>query len=430
MNQSDCRRTVRFLKIAVLVLTGSALLPLAGAETRRVYRPTAAQLRLQEQSRQRQARIDAIRRQQAQQRPQTRPVQPAVRAPQQPQQKNVPAVRPSVPAPSPKPAARPVQIRYIMHQGSRFVLLGDVARYYGMQVLPVKQGVTLKSPRDQIALQFDKRQAAVNGTGIYLTCAPLVKARQVYLDEKDFQLVIDPVIRNAPLAKHPVRTILIDPGHGGKDKGAPGINGVLEKNIALTVAYQLAQRLGRMGYRVFMTRINDRTLSLQQRAAMCEKLKPDLFISVHCNSVTSNPKANGIETYAMTPLGAASTADSKKGTQAGAGNAHDRNNYRLAYEVQKKLLFQTKAADRGVRHARFFVLRNAVCPAILIETGFLPHAKEGRQLNRKAYQEKLVTAIASGVTAYAAAVRPKNPPVQPKPAVKPAAKPAAKRPGK
>ncbi|MBQ9336232.1 MAG: N-acetylmuramoyl-L-alanine amidase [Lentisphaeria bacterium] len=416
----DRSRAIRILPAAVLLLTGPMLLSVRGAETRRVYRPTAAQLRLQEQNRQRQARIDAIRRQQAQQRrPQTPQAQTRPTAQTQTRQaKPVQTARPAAPAPAAKAPAKQVQIRYIVHQSVRYVLVPDVARYYGMQVLPAKNGITLKSPRDRIELKYDKRQAAVNGTVIYLTAAPLVKKKQVYLDEKDFQLVIDPVIRNAPLKKHPVKTILIDPGHGGKDEGAAGVSGLLEKNITLAIGYKLAVRLGRMGYRVFMTRIKDRTLTLQQRAGMCEKLKPDLFISVHCNAVASNPKANGIETYAMTPQGAASTADSKKGTQAGAGNAHDRNNYRLAYEVQKKLPAHTKAADRGVRHARFFVLRNATCPAILIETGFLPHASEGKLLNRKSYQEKLVTAIASGVSAYAGAVMPPKTAAQPKPAAK------------
>lgn len=421
------RRSVLFLTMTVLVF---GLQIVRGADARRTYRPTAAQLRLQEQNRQRQARIDAIRRQQAQQRPASR-VQPQTQT-RNPQMKTVPARPAAVPAVPKKNAAAtpPPQFKSIQHQSERFVLLPDVARYYGMRVIPGKLGVTLKSRRDQIVLQFDKRQASVNGTMIYLTCAPLVKKNQIYLAEKDFQLVIDPVIRNAPLNRHPVKTVLIDPGHGGKDEGAAGTGGVLEKNVNLAIAYQLALRLSRMGCRVFMTRIKDRYLTLQQRTDMCGKLKPDLFISIHCNSVASNPKANGIETYALTPQGAASTADSKKGTQSYSGNAFDRNNYRLAFEVQKGLLAYTKAADRGVRHARFFVIKNSTCPAILIETGFLPHSSEGRQLNRKEYQDKLVSGIASGIAVYTGSVQPAKPAVQPaKPAVQ-TRPPAAKRPGK
>jgi len=405
--------TQLFSLMLSFLLSGIFVLP-ASAQTKRVYRPTAAQLRLEQQNREREARIQAIRRQQAAQMtataPGRTPVKPA----------NPPAVKPAPAARNTTPAAR---IRYIMYQSNRFVLVQDIARFYGMKITGTKDGITLRSPRDTVTLRFEKRLAAINGVSVYLTHAPLQRGALVYLDEKDFLLVIDPVIRNAPLWKHPLKTVLIDPGHGGKDKGAPGVAGLLEKNLTLAIARQLALKLRSRGCRVFMTRITDRQLTLQQRASMCEKLKPDLFISVHCNAV-ANRKSHGIETYAMTPQGAASTSDSKPVSQTGPGNACNRNNYRLAFEIQKNLLFHTRAEDRGVRHARFFVLRNAICPAVLIETGFITHPQEGLQLNRKAYQDKLVNGIVAGISGYARASRP---PVNPA-AAKPV--PAARRAGK
>ena len=386
------------------------------AETRRVYRPTAAQLRLEQQNRERARRIQAIRNQQA-------------------QKAKTGAVKPAAPAGKKPPAATAVpvpvvRIRYMWHQGTRFVLVQDVARYYGMKIFYYKQGLSLKSPRDTITLQYDKRLANINRTSVYLTHAPVLRGALVYLDEKDFQLVVDPVIRNAPLWKHPVKTILIDPGHGGKDQGAPGVAGLLEKNVTLSIAHKLALKLRQRGFRVFMTRINDRQLTLQQRVDMCGKLRPDLFISVHCNAV-GKKTTRGIETYAVTPQGAASTSDAKPVTTASAGNSFNRNNYRLAYEVQKNLLAFTRAEDRGVRHARFFVIRHAVCPAILIETGFLTHSKEGVLLSSPSYQDLLVSGITNGVVSYmnAACVPVKSvPAARPAPAAKtaPVAKPAGK----
>ena len=350
------------------------------ADTRRVYRPTAAQLRLEQQNRERTARIQAIRRQQA--------GKAAAQKRSAPLQKTAATGSPAV------------RIRYTWYKNRRFVLLQDVARYYGMKITYSKSGLTLKSPRDTVSLQYNKRQAVINQVTAYLTHPPVLRGALVYLDENDFQLAVDPVIRNAPLWKHPLKTILIDPGHGGKDQGAPGVGGLLEKNITLTIARKLALRLRKHGYRVFMTRINDRNLTLQQRAAMCSGLKPDLFISIHCNAV-SNRRTTGIETYAVTPQGAASTSDTKTVPQASAGNSFNRNNYRLAFEVQKNLLAFTRGIDRGVRHARFFVIRHAVCPAILIETGFLTHPKEGPLLNNPVYQEKIVNGIFCGVLNYA-----------------------------
>ena len=112
-----------------------------------------------------------------------------------------------------------------------------------------------------------------------------------------------------------------------------------------------------------------------------------------------------METFAMTPRGAASTSDKKPGRTTGPGNSYDKNNYRLAYEVQKKLVQGTKSPDRGVKHARFFVLRKAICPGILVETGFITHPKEGLNLSKSSYQEKIIASIVSGINSYAAAAK-------------------------
>ena len=358
------------------------------AESRRVYRPTAAQLRLEQQNREQTQRILAIRKQQAEKaaRPDVAGRKPA--APAAAEKKAVAAAAPAAP-----------RIRYIWYQANRFLLVQDIARYYGMKIYYLKNGLTLKSARDTLFLQYDKRLAYLNQVSVYLTHAPVLRGALEYLDERDFQLAVDPVIRNAPLWKHPVKTVLIDPGHGGKDQGAPGVGGVLEKNVTLSIAKKLALKLQKRGFRVFMTRIADRQLTLQQRVDMCGKLKPDLFISIHCNAVCK-PAIQGIETYALTPQGAASTSDSKPVNSSSAGNSFNRNNHRLAYEVQKNLLSSARAEDRGVRHARFFVIRHAVCPAILIETGFLTHPKESVFLNTPGSQEKVADGILNGIAAY------------------------------
>ncbi len=414
----------KLFSIFMPVLLWGDIFEAQAADTRRVYRPTAAQLRLEQQRREQAVRIQAIRDQQktaAVTRTQT--VRPAQNAKT--------AAAPVRPAPQ-----QQVKIRYIWYKGVRFALVQDIARFYGMAISYTRSGVFLRSRRDTVTLQYDKRLAVVNRISVYLTHPPILRGALVYLDEKDFMQGIDPLIRNAPLWKHPVKTILLDPGHGGKDQGAPGAGGLLEKNITLTLGHKLALLLRKCGYRVFMTRIGDSNLTLQQRVIMCEKLKPDLFISIHCNAV-KNRRIMGIETYAATPQGAASTSDSKPVLTASAGNSFNRNNYRLAYEVHKNLLAFTRAPDRGVRHARFFVIRNAVCPAILIETGFLTHPKEGPLLNSAAYQEKLVNGIVSGIMAYAkasavpvrqwpAAAPTKAVPSAGKPTAAPAAKPVSK----
>ena len=290
----------KLFSIFVPALLWGDLFEAQAADTRRVYRPTAAQLRLEQQRREQEARIQAIRNQQknaAGTRTQTvRPVQNAK-----------PAAAPAKPV---QPAPQQVKIRYIWYKGVRFALVQDMARFYGMAISYTRSGVFMRSRRDTVSLQYDKRLAVVNRVSVYLTHPPILRGALVYLDEKDFLQGIDPLIRNAPLWKHPVKTILLDPGHGGKDQGAPGVGGLLEKNITLSLGHKLALLLRKCGYRVFMTRIGDSNLTLQQRVLMCEKLKPDLYISIHCNAV-KNRRTMGIETYAATPQGAASTSDSK-----------------------------------------------------------------------------------------------------------------------
>ena len=396
-------RSSRLMSIFIpTLLWGDILETEASTTTQRFYRPTQAQQRLLQQQREQEQRIQLLRRQQALQKKKTPEIQRNKKTPQTPAEKTL-----SAPLTATGKAATHNKIRYITYQKRRFVLLQDVAKYYGMKITYQTKGIQLKSSRDTVELQYKKRIANVNKTNMYLTHAPLVRGALVYLDENDFFLVIDPVIRNAPLWKHSIKTILVDAGHGGKDQGAPGVNKLLEKNITLQMANKLAAQLRKSGYKVLMTRTGDTTLTLQQRADLCEKYKPHLFISIHCNAV-KNKKTSGVETFAMTPRGAASTSDKKPGKSTGPGNSYDKNNYRLAYEVQKKLIQVTKSPDRGVKHARFFVLRKAICPGILVETGFITHPKEGVNLSKSAYQDKIISGIVSGINAYvnAAKLRP------------------------
>ncbi|MBO7148067.1 MAG: N-acetylmuramoyl-L-alanine amidase [Lentisphaeria bacterium] len=375
----------------------------------RVYRPTKAKLRLEEENRLRNERIRAIRQRNAAQNQN----KTAKSAPAQKQ-----AVRPTVRknvAPPPKKQVAPtvkkqpqVKIRYTWISKKRYVLMQDVARFYKMKMTYRRDGFLMQNGVDIVQFFYNKRVCKVNGTLMYLTSSPVLRGALVYLNENDFLLVLDPVIRKSLLWKHKVFTIMIDAGHGGKDKGAPGTANLWEKNLNLAMALKVAAKLRQYGYRVVMTRSKDTDLTLQQRSAYCEKIKPDLFLSIHCNAV-GNRRISGIETFAMTPYGAASTSDSKPGKNTGPGNSFDRNNYRLAYEIQRQLVSTTKAQDRGVKHARFYVLRNATCPAVLIETGFITNLLEGRRLSQSAYQEKIARGIASAVYSYMHLVKPPVP---------------------
>ncbi len=157
-------------------------------------------------------------------------------------------------------------------------------------------------------------------------------------------------------------------------------NGLYEKDIALAISQRLGSALEKMGYTVVYTRTDDSDVDLDPRVQIAEDAKANVFISIHLNSVESKSEdVNGIETY-FAP-------------GATSGEA-------LARAVHEEVIAATNANDRGVRSARFYVVRNTSMPAILIETGFITSPEESGNLNTASYQQKIADAIARGVDAF------------------------------
>jgi hypothetical protein len=166
-----------------------------------------------------------------------------------------------------------------------------------------------------------------------------------------------------------VRTICLDPGHGGKDPGHR-TGSRLEKAYTLALAREVRSKLVAAGFNVVLTRREDEYVDHPERTSMASRLKADLFVSLHFNaSPDGSSDANGFEVYAMTPEGARSTNISRDigSLKAWSGNEADGENLLLAYQVQRALLQRLPGSeDRGVRRARFLVLRLSEMPAIRI----------------------------------------------------------------
>ena len=295
--------------------------------------------------------------------------------------------------------AKTVKIRYRQAYGQRYVYVRDVAAFYGMKLRIMRKSSVLYSKYSKLIFTYNKRESMINGVKVHLNFAPFLDGWNAFISEKDFFDIVEPVLRYNSLKKQRVKVIMIDPGHGGKDSGAVG-RLFKEKRLVLDIAQRLKFYLSRMGYRVIITRGSDYFLTLAQRSKLCLRNRADLFISIHCNSAATGSGAAGIETYCLTPSGAASTTESKPMIHHSPGNKFSKNNFKLAYEVQKKLIQQTGAVDRGVKHARFYVLKEATCPAILIETGFLSNRKEERRLGLVSYQDRIARAIVAGIRKY------------------------------
>ncbi|MEJ1932188.1 N-acetylmuramoyl-L-alanine amidase [Nostoc sp. NIES-2111] len=171
--------------------------------------------------------------------------------------------------------------------------------------------------------------------------------------------------------------VLIDPGHGGKDPGAIGIGGVREKDIILPISERIAQTLQQNGVQVVLTRNSDYFVSLPGRVQMAERVGADVFVSIHANSAgAGRADVSGLETY------------------------YYDNGLGLARVVHNNILQSVNVRDRGVRRARFYVLRKSSMPSILVETGYLTGRDDVSKLRNAAYQRQMADAIARGILQY------------------------------
>jgi N-acetylmuramoyl-L-alanine amidase len=217
------------------------------------------------------------------------------------------------------------------------------------------------------------------------------------------------------------RTIVIDPGHGGKDPGAIGLYSLKEKKLVLAVAKYLKEELNRRGYPVYLTRQRDRFVNLKERTKFANQKKASLFISLHCNMAPHLPNVYGIETYFLSPARSDRAKRVAKLENSIIGNLESSvtqnivlnflnknriiESTKLAIDIQKSLIYNLQKhyshiKDGGVRPAPFWVLVGPNMPAILIETGYLSNKIEAKRLNSKTYQKRLAKYIADGIENY------------------------------
>jgi N-acetylmuramoyl-L-alanine amidase len=260
--------------------------------------------------------------------------------------------------------------------------------------------LTLTNHTTRLVLAVDSQQAVVNGVKVWLTQPVTARNAGWLIAVLDVEKVLHPLLRPLPRSARPLRTIVLDPGHGGSDSGHQ-TGALQEKRFTLLLAQQLRAKLRAAGYRVVMTRQRDVFLELPERTALANREKADLFVSLHFNAA-SDSAIRGAEVFCLTPNGAASThaprtevlRETLPGHQDGARSLV------LAYQVQKALIERAGLADRGVKHARFAVLRDLTMPGILVEAGFLSAPEEARKIADAKFREQLAEAIVAGIEQY------------------------------
>lgn len=272
-------------------------------------------------------------------------------------------------------------------------------------------GLVLSDGLRTLRLEPDGHRMTFGGVEVWLSSAVRKTGRSWSFHRADAATLADPLVRPAlHLPRRPVRVVVLDPGHGGTDGGAAAADGLLEKEVVQDLARRLQPLLAARGFQVHLTRDGDETLALEERTRRAARWKADLFLSLHLNAVEDDV-AEGIETYVLSKPGFASTNARNNGDNGGAsaaaerGNRHDAANAVLGYTVQRQMVRSGLAVDRGLRQARFMVLRQAPAPAALVEFGFLSHPGEARRLADRAHRQKLVEAVDRAVAEYADQVR-------------------------
>ncbi len=286
--------------------------------------------------------------------------------------------------------------------------LDSWAGQYGVEASgPKRQGTnqvwSVRSKTGTMELTIGSRNARWNGRLLWLGYAPTLSGNRPQVHAFDLGRNLRPLLKPEPWKLSRERVVVIDPGHGGGNRGTRSIlSGTkFEKEYSLDWARRLKPLLESRGWKVHLTRDSDVDVSLEDRVAFADRLRADLFLSLHFNSSFPRLEPRGIETYALTPRGLPSTtvrSGKDDVNVAHAGNAQDPFNLRLATTVHRSLIESLGATDRGVKRARFMtVLQGQKRPAILIEAGFLSNPDEARLISSPAYRQKLAEAVAKAL---------------------------------
>lgn len=212
----------------------------------------------------------------------------------------------------------------------------------------------------------------------------------------DVQQVIEPVLRPTYIAnRSAVRTVVIDPAHGGHDTGTVTPY-VREADAALVVATKLGAELTKRGFEVVYTQEQNQYQSPQARVDKANAAPAAIFVSLHLNSGRSDVK--GAQTYTLAPAG--------KNEKPMPGHEFSQCSMALAMALQSSLVEKAEAVDGGCRRAHYSLLNSLRCPAVMVEMGYATNPEEGTRLATEEYQIKLANALADGVEAFARVMNP------------------------
>ena len=299
--------------------------------------------------------------------------------------------------------------------GHDYLSVENISKFYGLPAEVVSSGAKIQSETADHPLEFvsGSREAMINGARSWL-CFPVIEQDgKSLVSRTDVAKTIEPLVRPHRVPDvGKVQTVVLDPGHGGHDKGQVSRYGA-EKDFALDVARKLRPILQAKGLRVIMTREGDYFVPLEVRAKIANSAHSAIFVSIHFNATNDDPNATGFEIFSFTPRGAPSTSDgvvAASSVNMQPGSSVDAQSMALSACVYHSLLGHLPEYDRGIKRARFAVLRLTKVPAVLIEGGFLTERGESKLISNKDWRARLAGAIGIGIENYRALPVKKQPP--------------------
>jgi N-acetylmuramoyl-L-alanine amidase len=295
--------------------------------------------------------------------------------------------------------------KIIKVSGSDYLSVDNISQFYGLPAGIAASGekVEVDSVKNPLEFVSGSRETMINGARSWL-CFPVIEHDGKYLVSRtDVAKTIEPLVRPHRVSNvGKVQTVVLDPGHGGYDRGQVSRYGY-EKDFALDVARKLRPLLHAKGLRVIMTREGDYFVPLEVRAQIANAARDSIFVSIHFNATNDDPNATGFEIFSFTPRGAPSTSDSAVAPSALStqpGSTVDAQSMALSACIYHSLLGHLPEYDRGIKRARFAVLRLTKVPAVLIEGGFLTERGECKLIAQKDWRGKLAHAIGIGIESY------------------------------
>ena len=290
-----------------------------------------------------------------------------------------------------------------------YVTLTSFLKFYDLKdpgEIDPRRSFDLTGPVGSMNLSVDSREMRWKGSRYWLSHAVRQVEGVTLIPRVDLVKTFDPLLRpNVEIPKQPLLGVVVDPGHGGGDQGTRAARGLNEKDANFDVSRRLVKLLDKAGIPWVLTRNKDVYVDHGDRSKKASDRPGYIFVSIHFNE-DSDRDTTGWETYALSPQYAPST--SSGGTLVGdedeiwPGNQYDHQNFLLAQAIHRAAVLSKSNApsDRGVKRARFKVLRLARSPSVLVEGGFMSNPRESSLLKTEAYRQQVAEWICAGILKY------------------------------